>query len=263
MQWGLRIGRLLNDNRKIIAAAACYPMHMQLAYSIIIPAYNEEHSVARAIREIRDVFNALDQSFEIIVVDDGSQDQTATVVRELMRDETPLRLVQHPTNIGKGAAVKTGVTNAQGELLFFLDCDLATHPNEAPAFISALHANTADLVIGSRRVAGTQILVSQPRHRVLLGQLFNTLMRAHLRLPYTDTQCGFKLFTRRAAQIIFQDLQTNGWTFDVELLLRARKAGLRIIEMPVTWRDGKESRLGLRDTWKILKELHRLRGLVG
>lgn len=158
-------------------------------------------------------------------------------------------------------AVKRGVMAARGDLLLFLDCDLATHPSEVRAFIPEIRKGKADIGIGSRRASGSRIVVSQPWYRVALGRVFNVWIRLYLHLPYKDTQCGFKVFTREAAQLIFPDLLTSGWTFDAEILVRARRAGLRIVEKPVTWRNGRESRVRITDAWKIMQELRRIKRL--
>ncbi len=231
---------------------------MDPVFSIILPAYNEEGSISLALKETGRVFGALGRPYEVIVVDDGSTDRTVSVVESLGRADT--RLIRHDTNAGKGAAVKTGVAQASGDHLLFLDCDLATHPSQFLSFLP--HLETADVLIGSRRVAGANIVEAQPPHRVLLGRAFNLVIRRSLDLPFSDTQCGFKVFTREAAQQVFPDLASRGWTFDVELLLRARNAGLTIKELPVEWRHGRESRVRVRDAWKILKEIRALRGVA-
>lgn len=228
---------------------------MDPVFSVILPAYNEEGSIARALEETGRVFAAIGRPYEMIVVDDGSSDETARVVEELGRADS--RLIRHETNGGKGAAVKTGVGQARGEHLLFLDCDLATHPSQIQTFLP--HLSDADILIGSRRIPGAVIAEQQPHHRVLLGRLFNLVIRHALDLPFSDTQCGFKVFSREAAHQLFSDLQAQGWTFDVELLVRARQAGLRILELPVEWRHGRESRVKLRDAWNILREVRALR----
>lgn len=226
---------------------------MPIAYSVIIPAYNEERTIARAVRETSRVFSSLEKPFEIIVVDDGSSDRTATVVERMRRDHPELALLRHPSNQGKGAAVRTGVERATGDIFLFLDADLATHPSEFDQFIPAF--KRADIVVCSRSVKGTRIAERQSFLRVLAGKLFNLLaVRWYLGMPYRDTQCGFKAFTQKTKPL-FRDMRASGWVFDVELLWRARRAGYRIVERPVTWRHGRDSRVRLLDAIRIVQEL--------
>jgi dolichyl-phosphate beta-glucosyltransferase len=225
-------------------------------YSIILPAYNEAANIERAIRETAAVFGPL-ESYEIIVIDDGSRDRTAAIAAAL-----PVRLLRHEVNRGKGTAVRTGVMNAQGEYLLFLDCDLATHPREAVKFIEKI--NEADIIIGSRRVEGSQIAKPQPLYRSIFGRIINFSVRHLLKLPYRDTQCGFKMFRREAARRIFKDIGPSRWTFDIEILLRAKGLGYKVIELPVTWINGAMSRVRVGEVisdliylWKLKKILPR------
>jgi glycosyltransferase involved in cell wall biosynthesis len=212
-----------------------------MEYSIILPAYNEAKTVARAIHETAAVFDPISKQYEIIVVDDGSTDDTAKIVALLAAELPMLKLVQHAQNLGKGTAVRTGMLNAQGEFVLFLDSDLSTHPREAPAFIDKM--KECDIVIGSRRVPGAVIAKPQPWHRSLSGRAINFAIRHLLKLPHRDTQCGFKMFRLASAQNIFQDLGPSRWTFDAEVLLRAYAAGLRVGELPVTWLNNENSRV--------------------
>ncbi|MFA5184989.1 MAG: dolichyl-phosphate beta-glucosyltransferase [Patescibacteria group bacterium] len=230
-------------------------------FSVVIPAFNEEKTVEAAVLETRRIFGGLGKIFEVIVVDDGSSDRTADIVDGLSLEQgghvgPPLRLIRHATNQGKGAAVKTGVLAAQGEWIVFLDCDLATHPSEIEKALPLL--GSCDVVIGSRRVAGADIAERQPVHRHWLGRIFNLGIRIYLKLPFHDTQCGFKLFHRRTVPL-FEDLESLGWAFDVELLYRALHSSYRIKEIPVTWRNGPESRVKLGHSVAILREIRRIK----
>ncbi len=237
-------------------------------FSVIIPALDEEKRIARAIEETRRVFSAFNQPFEIIVVDDGSSDKTADIVENFINNSSyssssgltggsGIILVRHRCNKGKGAAVKTGTAAAQGEWILFLDSDLATHPSEFGKFLPYL--SDYDVLIASRRVAGAKIAERQPLYRTWLGRLFNLCVRLYFGLPYHDTQCGFKAFRRKALPLI-ADLSIDGWAFDVELLYRAEKSGLRIKEIPVVWRHGAASHVRLRHAWRILSDLRRIKG---
>lgn len=226
-----------------------------LSYTAIFPAFNEEKTIAKALTAAASFFLRLDKPFEILVVDDGSTDETAALVSETSVIRPGIRLLRHATNIGKGAAIRTGVQEARGEIILFLDCDLSVRPETFKNFLPLLE--THDIIIGSRRIPGACIAEPQPWYRMRLGQIFNWLVRRRTGLPFHDTQCGFKAF-KASAKGIVMDLKTNGWTFDVELLLKIKQAGYSIAEVPVEWRNGRETRVKIRDAWKIWKELCKL-----
>lgn len=230
---------------------------MVIEYSVIIPAYNEERTIERAIREIAGVFDDFGKPCEIIVVDDGSSDRTAEIVLRIAESAALVSLIRLTKNQGKGAAVRAGVERSTGEIILFLDADLATHPSEFKKFIPALQEN--DILIGSRTARGSVINSRQPFYRVLLGKLFNKLaVRWYLKLPYNDTQCGFKAFHKKIKPM-FNDITSNGWAFDVEFLVRAKRENLRIAEIPVQWSHGHESRVRLRDAARVAKEIYRIK----
>lgn len=222
-------------------------------YSIILPAWNEEHTVEQAITRNASFFASLNQPFEILVIDDGSTDKTPQKVEQLKQKHSELILIQHSSNQGKGAAIQTGMRAAKGEIRIFQDCDLSVSPETARQYLSL--QTKSDILIGSRRIPGANIAKAQPWIRTQLGTLFNWLIRLKTGLPYRDTQCGFKIFHARTLPI-FEQLRTKGWSFDVELLLRAKQHGFSITEIPVTWHNGNESKLRLRDAWKIGKEIY-------
>lgn len=230
---------------------------MALRYSVIIPAYNEEKALGRAVRETAAVFDPLKEEYEIVVVNDGSTDATASVAGSLS-DACPfLKIHHHETNRGKGEAVRTGVAQAAGEYLLFLDADLATHPSEALNFMKAIR--DADIVIGSRQAAGAVIAVRQPWYRILAGKFINFFVRAYLKLNHRDTQCGFKMFRAEAAKRIFSEIGSSRWVFDVEVLLRAEAAGYRVAELPVTWTNGARTRVKIGEVLADLRYLLRLK----
>ncbi len=230
---------------------------MSLAYSVIIPAYNEADSIGRALRETAAVFASLGKPFEIIAVDDGSADGTAAAIETAARELSCVNLIRHGENRGKGEAVRTGVVNTSGDIVLFLDADLATHPSEAPKFIAAL--DDAEIAIGSRRAEGAVIVQSQPWHRIAYGRAINFLIRHFLKLPHNDTQCGFKMFKGGIAREIFSQIGSTRWTFDVEILVRARAKGYRIAEVPVRWTDGRSSRVKMREVLSDLRYLLELK----
>lgn len=226
-------------------------------YSVIIPAYNEQRTIVRAIRETMRFFDTLHAAYEVIVVDDGSTDKTAAAVSRMRSASKKIHLIRFEKNQGKGAAVRKGVEAASGKIFLFLDADLATHPSEFKKFIPVL--KKADIVIGSRTARGSVIAKRQPLYRILAGKLFNrVVVRWYLGLPFRDTQCGFKAFHANAKPL-FRDMTSSGWAFDAEILARARSARLRIAEIPVEWRHGRESRVHIRDILQIMRELHRIK----
>lgn len=227
-----------------------------MVFSIIIPAFNEARTIEKAVRETVRIFDTIGSSYEIIVVDDGSSDATTSITKNLSKELSCLRLIEHKTNKGKGAAVKTGILAAKGTWALFLDADLATHPSQFRKFLPFL--KTHEVIIGSRRLVGARIAEKQPFYRVWAGRAFNQFIRRYLDIRFEDTQCGFKAFHRQTFPI-FKTLRATGWTFDVELLLRAQEEGFAIQEIPVTWRHGRESRVHLSDIWKILRELHAMK----
>jgi dolichyl-phosphate beta-glucosyltransferase len=221
-------------------------------FSIVIPAWNEATTIERAIREIGSAFVGIDPLHEIIVVDDGSTDGTAEIVARQMPS---VRVIRHPHNQGKGSAVRTGVLATRGAWILVTDADLSVSPNQVSRFTASL--DTADILIGSRRVAGAEIAAAQSRQRDYAGRLFNLVIRWMTGLTYRDTQCGFKMFHQRARPL-FESLQTPGWAFDVELLVRARQVGMQVREIPVTWHNGPRSRVRWRDAWTIFTEARRI-----
>lgn len=233
----------------------CYAPPVSITYSVLLPVWNEEKNVQQAIERISEVFTDLKQPFEIIVIDDGSIDATVECIQKAQTTIPFLRLIKHPQNKGKGAAIKTGMAEAKGEVRLFLDCDLSVDPKEIHQALPLLQTN--DIVIGSRRIPGSHIAKPQSWFRNLCGVLFNRIIRQKTKLPYRDTQCGFKIFHARTVSL-FTQLKTTGWAFDVELLLQANRQQFHIREMPITWRNGKESKVRFRDAWKIWKEIQTL-----
>ena len=221
-------------------------------FSAVIPSFNEAGRIGKAVLDTKRV---LDERAEIIVVDDGSTD---TTVEEATR--AGARVLRHQINLGKGAAVKTGALAVTSEWLIVLDADLSTHPRELERFRDFIPSS--DLIFGSRRMNGAFIITQQPWYRVKAGQLFNWLMRHMSGLPYHDTQCGFKAFRMKTCRPLFEALATNGWSFDVELLLRAKQAGLRITELPIAWNHAPGSKVKFRHALRTLLELWRLRRVI-
>ena len=204
--------------------------------SILIPAYNEENRLPQTLRRVLDWTAQGSFSFlEVIVVDDGSRDGTARVVEEFARDNKCLRLVRNPGNRGKGYAVRHGMLEAKGEWILYTDADLSAPIEELEKLCRAAREQDAAVAIGSRAVDRSLVEVHQPAFRELSGRCFNLVMRMVTGLPFRDTQCGFKLYRADAARKIFSLQKQEGFSFDVEDLLIAKKLGVRTLEVPVRW----------------------------
>lgn len=228
--------------------------------SIVVPAFNEErrlkNSLARLLRDVRRRF--LD--YEIIVVDDGSTDNTAEIVKEFASVDERVRLIRYKHNLGKGHAVRTGVLAARKEYILFCDADLSTPFREVRKLLRAIDAG-ADIAIGSRARKETRILKRQPLYRVLMGKTFNKIVRILAVSGINDTQCGFKCFKAAIAIDIFRDCQINGFSFDVEMLHIARKRGFSIEEVGVLWENDTQSKVHpVYHSLQMFKDLLMIRG---
>jgi dolichyl-phosphate beta-glucosyltransferase len=214
--------------------------------SIIIPAYNEEKRLPPALEAVR---TYLDTSAypdaEIVVVDDGSRDRTAEMVEAVARQDSRIRLLRNPGNHGKGYSIKHGMLQARGQWLLFSDADLSAPIEELNRLMQAIQSQNADIAFGSRALDRSLIGVHQSRWREAAGIFFNLMMRLVAGLPFADTQCGFKLYRRDAAQIVFARQQLERFGFDVEDLYIARLHRLRAIEVPVRWNNVEGTKVSL------------------
>ena len=228
-----------------------------IAYSIVIPAYNEGPRLGATLEKVLDYVHERGWSAEVIVVNDGSRDQTAEMVRGFTQRDDSVRLVENPGNRGKGYAVRNGMLKARGEVIVFSDADLSSPIEEMPKLLAALAAG-ADIAIGSRWLRAELQTQRQSLHRQMFGRIFNLLLRIILGLRFKDTQCGFKAFTRRAAQTILPLQRIERWGFDPEILFLARKFGFRVEEVPVLWGHSGDTRIhpladGARMFWELLR----------
>lgn len=228
-----------------------------LALSVVIPAYNEARRILPYLQAITAYLGQRGLSYEILVVDDGSQDDTALLVERTGTQYSHIRLIRLPCNNGKGAAVRAGMQAAQGEFQLFADADGATPIRELERLEAAMH-NGADLAIGSRTLASrdSRYRVRARLHRTLLGNLFNRIVQ-RLGIPgIKDTQCGFKLFRKSVAQDLFSVARIDGYGFDLELLYIAQRRGYRIAEVPINWTDQPGSKVRvLRDGLAMVREM--------
>ena len=232
---------------------------MTLTYSFIIPAYNESVRIRPALHAL--VRHAQEQNWEveILVVNDGSSDDTAQIVREYGRAHPQVLLLENPGNWGKGYSVRNGMLHARGDICLFTDADLSSPMTEAQKLFDAI-AQGADIAIGSRWLRRELQTQPQPLYRQLFGRIFNLALRLILGLRFADTQCGFKAFRRDAAQRIFPLQKIERWGFDPEILFLAQRAGLRVEEIPVLWAHSEGTRLHpLRDGLRMFAEVLRIR----
>ncbi|HET7890790.1 MAG TPA: dolichyl-phosphate beta-glucosyltransferase [Candidatus Sulfotelmatobacter sp.] len=230
-------------------------MHTSCALSIVIPAYNEEGRLGQTLDRILDFIRQKEWAAEVIVVDGCSQDRTPDLVRVYSRNHPIIRLLQIPSNRGKGYCVREGVLNASGSIILFSDADLSSPIEESLHLITALDAG-ADIAIGSRWARSELQARRQSLARQGLGRIFNLLLRFTLGLNFKDTQCGFKAFRRNAAHTIFALQKIEGWGFDPEILFLARQAGFTIAEVPVRWAHDCRSRINpLADGLAMAKEM--------
>jgi len=208
-------------------------------YSIVIPAYNESGRLRATLERVLAYVHAQGWDAEVIVVNDGSRDNTAEIVRSFAAKDPAVRLVENPGNRGKGYSVRNGMLIARGRIVLFSDADLSSPIEEAPKLFQALEAG-ADIAIGSRWLRAETQTQRQPLHRQLFGRIFNLLLRIVLGLQFKDTQCGFKAFKQTAVQAIFPLQKIERWGFDPEILFLARKLGFQVKEVSVAWahRDG-------------------------
>jgi dolichyl-phosphate beta-glucosyltransferase len=227
--------------------------------SVVIPAYNEESRIGPTVRDIVEYCRGRSGASELILVDDGSQDGTTTVGRQLCEQYPELRLIRLAANHGKGYAVRTGVVNALGRMILFTDADGATPIAELERLEKAL-AEGADLAIGSRAIRASGVEVRAKLYRRLIGRTFHFLVDRLADGGVKDTQCGFKLFPSRVAQDLFSRMRMNGFSFDVEVLVMARRRGYRVAEVPVNWthQPGSKVRLTL-DSLRMAADLVRIR----
>lgn len=209
--------------------------------SIVIPAYNEADRLPATLRRIDEYLRSDTRSLEILIVDDGSTDETVAVAEKA---PIPTRVIRQSKNMGKGAAVRTGMAAAHGEWRYLCDADLSTPIEDLGKLWSRRHE--ADIILGSRRMPGSQVVKHQAKWKEALGQLGNVLIQLLAAPGIHDTRCGFKLYSRRTQQL-FQKQRINGFSYDDEIIFLARRAGLKIIEVPVRWVNDDRSKVRGRD----------------
>jgi dolichyl-phosphate beta-glucosyltransferase len=230
------------------------------AISIVIPAYNEERRLPRSLEHIRAYLKKRDCDGEVIVVDDGSTDQTARIVTEWQKQIPTLRLVQNGRNRGKGFSVRHGMLEARARIAIFTDADLSSPIEEADKLLGVMGGGRYDVVIGSRAVDRRLITVRQSRFREIAGIIFNKMVQLVTGVRFVDTQCGFKAFAVDKMKPVFEQQRIEGFGFDPEILFLAKLNGLRMVEIPVRWAHDADSRVHMvRDSLRMFRELLQIR----
>ena len=227
--------------------------------SVIIPAYKEEKRIPKTLREIDKYLSSQNYGYEIIVVCDGSPDKTAEVVQKMIGEIKNLRLIDNKENHGKGYVVRQGLLEAKGKYRFFTDADNSTSIDQVekmwPEFKKGF-----EIIIGSRDVPGAVLDPPQPWWRIMLGNIFNLIVQVISGLwGIWDSQCGFKGFTEKTVKNIFPKCQIDRFSFDVEILVLAKKMNYKIKEIPVTWKNDLSSTVGFKSMLNMLKDVFKIR----
>ncbi len=226
--------------------------------SIVIPAYNEEKRIQRTLKAIDKFFLKKNIPYEIIVVNDGSKDKTSLVVKNF--SSAAVKLLEYPANQGKGYAIKQGVKEANGEYILFTDADNSTPIEEFDKLFHKMNETHTDLAIGSRYLDESLITRKQHKVRIFLSRIGNRLIQKLLLPGIIDTQCGFKLFRHAVAKKLFEEQKLPGWSFDIEIMVLAKKFHYHLIEVPVLWHNSEDSRLRpIRDSLKTLWDLMKIK----
>ncbi len=227
--------------------------------SVIIPTYNEEKRIGDSLTKIYSFLEKRDYDFEIIVIDDGSNDNTLNLLTKFSKKVSKIIILKNDTNRGKGYSVKRGILKSKGDAILFTDADLSTPIEETDKLIGWIK-NGYQIAIGSRDLPDSQIEKHQVWYREFMGRAFNKIIRIILDLDYHDTQCGFKCFKRNAALEIFNSLKLCGFSFDVEILFIAKQHGIKVKEVPVRWYNSPESKVKIiRDSSRMLWDILNIR----
>lgn len=231
---------------------------MDIFLSLVIPAFNEEKRIERSLKAATEYLASKDFSYEIIVVDDGSDDNTIDVVK---RFGLGVKAIPLGNNLGKGAAVRNGILNARGQIRIFSDADFSTPVYEIEKVLKYF-SDGYDIVIGSRSIDRSLVKKHQPFYRETMGKIYNLFVQLLVFKGITDTQCGFKGFSSRAAESIFSIAKIDGFSFDVEILYLAQKLGFKIKQTPVEWYNDERSTVHpIKDSAMMFFELLRIKNL--
>jgi glycosyltransferase involved in cell wall biosynthesis len=228
-------------------------------YSIVIPAYNESRRIARTLEKLLAYVTQHAWDAEIIIVNDGSRDNTVDIIHRYAGKSPALKLIENPGNRGKGYSVRNGMLHAKGDVMLFSDADLSAPIEESTKLFEQIHSG-ADVAIGSRWLRPELQTQKQSLHRQIFGRVFNFALRVVLGLRFKDTQCGFKAFSRRAVDTIFPLQKIERWGFDPEVIFLAKKNGLKVVEVPVQWAHEPGGSIHpVRDGLRMLLEMLKVR----
>jgi len=225
--------------------------------SVVVPCYNEEKRLPETLKKIREFLNQQSYGWEVIVVDDGSKDNTHKVTEELIKDWDNFKVISYQPNRGKGFAVKTGMLAARGDWRLLMDADNSTDLSEIEKLMK--HKDDFEVIIGSRYLDKSSIKVKQPLMRRIVSRFGNILVRVILGIKSVDTQCGFKMISSVATEKIFPLQTIDRWGFDMEILAIAIRKGYKIKEVAVDWYDDDRSTVKKSAAWKTLKELFEIK----
>lgn len=232
--------------------------------SIVIAAYNEEHRIGGSLLKIRDYLDGKDLNYEIIVVDDGSMDNTKQTAMDHKQEVTHLKVISYPINRGKGYALRQGVFASTGDTVLLTDADLSTPIEELSFMLPLISGGEYDVVIGSRALKPETIVKKQPWWRQGMGKIFNKIVRFLVLDDFRDTQCGFKVFSGKTAKSLFKNARIDRFAYDVEILAMAKKKGCKIMEVPVKWINSPASKVHpIFDSLQMLYDLIKIRLSVG
>lgn len=223
--------------------------------SIIIPAYNEEKRISKTLENIVKFAESFEEDIEVIVINDCSTDNTVSVIRQFGNKLEKLEVINSTKNAGKGQCIKIGMIKASGKYILFMDADNSAPIEEVNKLLQYLNNSDYDIAIGSRYVKGSVITTKQPLKRIILSRLGNIFIRTFLVPKIRDTQCGFKLFKKEAAKILFEKSIISGFAMDIEILFLSKKYGFKVKEAPINWKDEPSSHLKLaKDSTNTLLE---------
>lgn len=235
---------------------------MPASLSIVVPAYNEATRLGKTLPIMLEYLASAYPESELIVVDDGSSDDTADLARQILTPAQAVRtsVISYHSNLGKGRAVRLGLLASRGDVALFTDADLSTPITETPKLVDAIQRGDCDLAFGSRALDRDLIGVHQPWRREQGGRIFNLAVRLATRLPFWDTQCGFKAFRMSVCRPLIEGATIDRFGFDVELIYLAHRAGLRLREIPVRWDHNEGSKVNvMNDSFKMLSEVGLIR----
>ena len=235
---------------------------MPASLSIVVPAYNEATRLGKTLPIMLEYLASTYPESELIVVDDGSSDNTADLARQILNPAQTVRtsVISYHSNLGKGRAVRLGLLASRGDVALFTDADLSTPITETPKLVEAIQRGDCDLAFGSRALNRDLIGVHQPWRREQGGRIFNLAVRLATRLPFWDTQCGFKAFRMSVCRPLIEGATIDRFGFDVELIYLAHRAGLRLREVPVRWDHNEGSKVNImNDSFKMLGEVGLIR----